>query len=190
MDFVSSPRRTVFEGMAFASPADRMVRIEPAPPVHRLVVRGRAGVAEAAAAALGFPLPTAVCSAAAGADVTALWLSPDEWLVLAPDTRDGTLGPALEQALAAVPHAVVDVSHRNVALTVSGPEAATILAHGCPLDLALAAFPVGMCTRTIVGKTEVVLWRTAPDAFRLEVWRSYAPYLVAFLNEARKEFEI
>lgn len=50
----------------------------------------------------------------------------------------------------------------------------------------VSAFPVGMCTRTLLGKAEIVLWRTAPEVFRIEVWRSFAAYLSAFLEEAAR----
>ena len=71
-----------------------------------------------------------------------------------------------------------------MALEVTGPDAALLLAAGCALDLGPGAFPVGMCTRTMLAKAEIVLWRTGPEAFRIEVWRSFAPYLCAFLSEA------
>ena len=51
-------------------------------------------------------------------------------------------------------------------------------------DLAARTFPVNMCTRTMLGKAEVVLWRTATQRFRIEVWRSFAAYVSAFLAEA------
>jgi heterotetrameric sarcosine oxidase gamma subunit len=35
-----------------------------------------------------------------------------------------------------------------------------------------------------LGKTEIVLWRRAQASFHLEVWRSFAAYLAAFLEEA------
>lgn len=178
------------DGRAFASPAARHVAIEPVAPCLRLAVRGRPGTAEAAAAALGMPLPTAVCGTVTAGDIAALWLSPDEWLVIAPAARADTLAPALEAALAAVPHAVVDVSHRNTALVVAGPRAAFVLNHGCPRDLSLAAFPVGTASRTLLGKAEIVLWRTAEETFHIEVWRSFAPYVADFLDEARREFEV
>jgi sarcosine oxidase subunit gamma len=63
------------------------------------------------------------------------------------------------------------------------------LSAGCPLDLDLAAFPIGACTRTVLGKTEIVLWRRAQDSFHLEVWRSFATYLTAFLSEAIRGLE-
>ncbi len=60
------------------------------------------------------------------------------------------------------------------------------LSAGCPLDLRVSAFPVGMATRTIFDKAEIVLWRREERAFRVEVWRSFAAYLVAALTEAAR----
>lgn len=185
---VPTKRVSAFAGRSFTSTADAHVRIQEAPPAARLAVRGRDGVAAAASAALGFPLPTEVCRAASAEGRTALWLSPDEWLVIAPERELESLKSGLDQALASIPHAVVDVSHRNVALVVDGPKAAFILNHGCPLDLDPAAFPVGRCTRTLLGKAEIVLWRTAETTFRVECWRSFGPYVADFLEEARTEF--
>ena len=80
---------------------------------------------------------------------------------------------------ALIPHALIDISDRQSALTVSGPLAADVLNTGCPLDLDIHAFPVGMCTRTLMAKAEVILWRTTPDTFRMECQRSFADYLAA-----------
>ena len=63
-----------------------------------------------------------------------------------------------------------------------------MLNAGCPLDLDLAEFPVGMCTRTVFAKADIVLWRTRADAFHLEVWRSFAGYVAGLLAEIATEF--
>jgi sarcosine oxidase subunit gamma len=44
-----------------------------------------------------------------------------------------------------------------------------------------------MCTRTLFEKSEMVLWRTAPDSFHIEVWRSFAPYVTGLLAEVARE---
>jgi sarcosine oxidase subunit gamma len=62
-----------------------------------------------------------------------------------------------------------------------------LLNAGCPLDLDLAAFPVGMCTRTVLAKAEIVLWRTSAEVFHVEVWRSFASYVTEYLAEAARE---
>jgi sarcosine oxidase subunit gamma len=55
------------------------------------------------------------------------------------------------------------------------------------LDLDAAAFPVGMATRTLFAKTEIVLWRRESMRFHIEVWRSFAGYLHGLLGEAVRE---
>jgi sarcosine oxidase subunit gamma len=44
-----------------------------------------------------------------------------------------------------------------------------------------------MCTRTVFEKAEIVLWRTETFVFRIEVWRSFVPYVHALLTEAARE---
>ena len=107
-------------------------------------------------------------------DIATLWLGPGEWLLLAPaDWRPPRITAAM-----------VDISHRHVAIQIAGPDAADAINAFCALDLHPSAFPVGMCTRTVFAKTEIVLWRTGADTFRIEVARSYAPYLRACLDAA------
>ena len=86
--------------------------------------------------------------------------------------------------MAGLPHALVDVSHRQVGIAVAGAKAAAALNAGCPLDLDAATFPPGTCTRTVLAKAEIVLWRTAPTAFRVEAWRSFAEYVWELLATA------
>ena len=62
-----------------------------------------------------------------------------------------------------------------------------LLNAGCPLDLDSTAFPIGMCTRTVLAKAEIVLWRTGQDVFHVEVWRSFADYVSSFLAEVARE---
>jgi sarcosine oxidase subunit gamma len=44
-----------------------------------------------------------------------------------------------------------------------------------------------MCTRTVFAKAELVLWRTAPETFRLEVARSFVRYVVDMLSEIARD---
>jgi sarcosine oxidase subunit gamma len=158
------------------------------PDAAKFIFRGRQEAVLAAGRAFGAALPETACRSAIGGERTALWLGPDEWLLIAPRQEEDEIAQTFAAALAGVPHALVAVSHRNCGVEIAGEQAATVLNGGCPLDLDLGAFPVGMCTRTILGKAEIVLWRTAVDTFRIEVWRSFASYVWNFLEEARSEF--
>ena len=147
---------------------------------------------ELAAAALrvGSQLPLAVvpCRSAVQGDWSALWLGPDEQLLIGPATMSSNLAAAAGEALSGLPHSLVDVSHRHSALEISGPHAVDLLNAGCPLDLDSDQFPVGACTRTILAKSEIVLWRRANELFHVEVGRSFVGYLSGFLAAAEKEF--
>jgi len=160
--------------------------LRPLPPAARHILRGGPRVRLIAENTLRVPVPASACRAGVQGERAALWLGPDEWLLISSEPAGDETAAALGAALAQLPHSLVDVSHRQVALELSGPRAEALLAAGCPLDVHINAFPVGMCTRTVLGKTEVVLWRTAAQVFRIEVWRSFAGYLAAFIEEAAR----
>ncbi len=153
-------------------------------PAARFVLRGDAAVMQAAGTIIG-ALPSAVaCRAVSGQDWSALWQGPDEQLLLGAVKWQAGFEAALETALRDMPHSLVDISHRQVGIELTGPHAASLLNAACPLDLDLPAFPVSMVTRTVFAKTEITLWRKAPGHFHIEVWRSYADYLIGLLNVA------
>jgi sarcosine oxidase subunit gamma len=156
------------------------------PPAARFILQGDAAARTAAGRAFGVALPEDACRAHAQGDRAALWLGPDEQLLLAPAGDAERLALELGAALAAVPHSLVEVSQRQIALSVSGPQAAERLESGCPLDLDAAAFPAGMCTRTLLAKAEVVLWRRSAEEYHLEVQRSFSGYVLEWLREAQR----
>ncbi|ODT25605.1 MAG: hypothetical protein ABS54_08530 [Hyphomicrobium sp. SCN 65-11] len=173
-------RRSVLDGWALPSRAG-LASLTDAGTAARFVYRG---APELVGDAFGVSLPTVPLRAHVQGGQAALWLGPDEWLLLSAGADGSTLAVALSNALNGKPAALVDISHRQVGLIVSGSSVEALLNAGCSLDLDMTAFPVGMCTRTLLAKAEIVLWRTAGDTFRIEVARSFASYVVAFLDEA------
>ncbi len=166
--------------------ADTAMHLTDLPPCTRLILRGRPTAIEAATAALGFALPVQPCRAVSAGDRSALWLGPDEWLILA--AVSDPIGADLTEALKGHAHSLVESSHRQCGIELSGDAAADVLNAGCPLDFDAAAFPVGMCTRTVFAKSEIVLWRIGAEAFRLEVARSFAAYVRGLLREAARDY--
>jgi sarcosine oxidase, subunit gamma len=157
------------------------------PPAARFSLRGAQPVMQAAGAALGLNISDRACRSSDNGRCAALWLGPDEQLVLASVADGADVARQLHAALGALPHSLVDVSQRQVAVEIRGPWAPALLNAGCPLDLHISSFPIGMCTRTLLGKADIVLWRTSATAFHVEVWRSFADYTVRFLSEASRE---
>ncbi|CCF20483.1 Sarcosine oxidase gamma subunit protein [Pseudorhizobium banfieldiae] len=162
------------------------VRLTPAQPGERISLRARAEDVTALSQALGLDLPTRPKTSASANGRTALWLGPDEWLVIG-EAGSGLMRAAQELG---VLHSAADVSHRNTAILVEGPGAAAAINAGCPQDLSLKSFPVGACTRTIFGKAEIVLLRTSEESFRVEVWRSFSDYAFGLLAEGAGDASI
>jgi sarcosine oxidase, subunit gamma len=152
-------------------------------PAERISLRAPAASVAPLSQALGVDLPVKPKTSATAANRSALWLGPDEWLVIDRAGRDPLADLAGVEAL----HSAVGISHRNVALSVTGADAEAALSAGCPQDLSRGAFPVDACSRTVLGKVEIVLWRTGEDAFRVECWRSFADYVFTFLTEAARD---
>lgn len=129
--------------------------------------------------ALGVRLPTVPNTTDVAGALSALWLGPDEWLIVA---DRGTLDEAaVRAALGDRPGSVVDVSAQRVGIVVADRE---LLAHGCALDLHPSVFPAGRCAQTLVAQVQVVLWHRLDGEFHLLARLSYVDHLVAWLRDA------
>lgn len=175
----SVDRRPVLAGR---SASINGVALAEMPSAERVSLRAPAASVASLSRALGVTLPQKPKTSAAKGERVALWLGPDEWMVLDADGSDILGDCAKAKAL----HSAVGISHRNIAISVSGAKAAATVNSGCPQDLSLEAFPVGACSRTVLGKSEILLYRTAVDGFRVECWRSFADYIFTHLYEGAR----
>jgi sarcosine oxidase subunit gamma len=140
------------------------------------------------ASVLDCELPLAANTWNAGGEYSALWLGPDEWLVVAPDGHNDALCADLRLALAGVHHSVTDLSANRTIIEISGTDARFVLAKGCPLDLHGSAFKPRQCAQTLLAKSQMILQcvDTRP-VFRVFVRISFAPYLAEWLLDAAAE---
>lgn len=153
-------------------------------------------------ALLGACLPQRVGATARltvpGGNLTALWLSPDEFLLVgdeaAADVTAGPTGAEVEAFLArtveGTPAAVVDLSANRTTLEISGSSARRVLEKGCPLDLHPTVFTVGTAVNTTLGKVSVILHRTAEDTYRVYPRSSFADHTGRWLIDAAVEFRV
>ena len=148
------------------------VTISLAPPMARYSLRARQP--QVLETLLQRTLPATI-GATAG-DIACL--GPDEWLLRAPAGTSVPSGDGL-------PVAIVDISERAICLVIEGPRAAEVVMTGCPLDLSL--FAVGRATRTIFETVEIIIVRRADERFEVEVWRSFAPWLLTALQTAASQ---
>ncbi len=164
--------------------AGNKVLIQPEPARTRISLRTNPDAIEQVNKIIGIDLPTSPKTSTLSDTRSALWLGPDEWILI--DNLESNLSDTLVQ-LENAPCSAVDISHRNTAITLTGASAANVINSGCPQDLSANSFPVGACSRTILGKSEIILLRTAENVFHLECWRSFSEYVWKFLVDSAKK---
>ena len=109
---------------------------------------------------LGFPAPNQVSSKGAARLV---WTGRDQAFLIgaAPQGLDGLA-------------ALTDQSDGWAALRLDGPGVGDVLARLYPLDMRVAAFPVGRVARAPLNHMSSILMRPGPDSFEILVFRSMA----------------
>jgi len=114
----------------------------------------------------------------------ALWLGPDEWLILGTPEAAEEIVAELEAAFADVHRSVIDVSANRVAIELTAPGRFDLLAHVCPLDLDPRVWAAGMCAQTLLGRAQVIL-QERTDTTGILVRPSFAGYVVDLLLAVR-----
>jgi sarcosine oxidase, subunit gamma len=141
--------------------------------------------------ALGFLLPTDPNTAASAGGRSALWLGPDEWLIVGGEGEESLLSRVLHTALGDNFGSVVDVSANRTVVELSGPAARDVLAHGCPVDLHPRQFGTGRCAQTLLAKAQVIIHQVNDGpTFHLYVRTSFAWYLAEWLLDATTEYRL
>jgi sarcosine oxidase subunit gamma len=127
-----------------------------------------------------YPLPIEPNMAVDDGRRAALWLGPDEWLILGPPGAATEIVAELDAAFAHVDRSVVDVSANRVAIELTGAGRFELLAHVCPLDLDQRVWTTGRCAQTLLGRAQVVL-QERTDTTGILVRPSFADYVVDLL---------
>lgn len=168
---------------------DRAVQLVEIPFLTMVSVRidpdstGARGLGEA----LGAPLPRRVGETSQTGGHTALWLSPDEWLVVSESDAE-VLVDRLRAAAGDTPAQVLDLSANRTVIEVTGPGARSVLEKGCPADLHPRAFTNGTAILTSLARVPVLLWKLDADRFRVLPRASLAQYVAVWLLDAVREF--
>lgn len=132
---------------------------------------------------LGLALPVQP-NHAAGTETRALWMGPDEWMLVEPK-----VAPAdLDAAPGAAAVLVVQVGDGRYALDVEGPRARDFLSKAVSIDLHPREFPVDRLAMTLFAQIPVVIDHVAADRFRLWFDVSLRDYVRKWCEEALVEF--
>lgn len=177
---------------ALSSPEVRAqagVRVAEWPNIACIVLRGRADDGDflrAVQAACGVTLPTQPGTTATTANTVALWISPDEWWLLAPRVARDGLVIALRQATAGLHAQVADNSGGLACLHLAGPQHVTLLRHLSPYDF--ETLGIGCCVSTVVPRAGVTVLRGDDQGVLLLFRRSFADWIWRLVERSARPY--
>jgi sarcosine oxidase subunit gamma len=135
------------------------------------------------------PLPVEPNTAIDDGHRAALWLGPDEWLILGRPGDERAIIEELQAALRGAHLSVVDVSANRVAIELTGADRLELLSFVCSLDLEPPAWHAGRCAQTLVGRAQAILQEREATTGIL-VRPSFADYVVDLLLAARDAMDV
>ena len=137
----------------------------------------------AAASALGVPLPTVPRTSATSGDTTVLWMSTDQWLVVAPRPSGADLLARLREALGGTFSFACDVSDARAILRVTGEGVREVLMKGTSVDMTAAEIVPGWVRRILFGEVAALCHMRAgtPETFDVYAFRSNADHVWEWL---------
>jgi len=177
---------------------DRMIGLCERPYLSMTALRGQSSDSAFTGAIekmLKISLPEKPCSSTGDADgLHALWLGPDEWLIVAPANRTNQVDE-LTMACADLHATAVDVGESRTTLRLSGRAAPELLAKGCSIDLHPRKFTTGRVVATLLAQAHVIIHQIADmplngATYDLYVHRSFAEYVWIWLQDAAREYTV
>ncbi len=131
--------------------------------------------------------PPSVPNTAAGDRVRAIWIGPDEWLIVGATAAIPMIEAAAVDAAAV---SCVSVGDGRCLIDVMGANAAELIAKAVPIDLHPRAFPANSSAMTLFAQVNVIIdRRPGLDGFRLIFDVSFRGYLQRWFYDAVVEFE-
>jgi len=175
---------------ASQGPAQGNVIFRELPLLGHLTLRGsqsNTSFMQGCASVLGTPLPITPLSMVTHHDVSIRWISPDEWLVILPNSQ----AFAVEQSLRACitgHYSIVNVSGGQTLIELSGPDAVNVLKKSMSLDVHPSVFPVGKVASSLFAKTTAILSHTDENCYQLVIRRSFSDYIWLWIQAASQEY--
>jgi len=127
---------------------------------------------------LGFALPTTPRQSSSKQDITALWLSPDQWLITCSRDKAAEIAEKLHDALEGIHSLAVDVSDARSIIRLEGDGAKVVVMKGAPVDLTTSDYEEGYVRRLRFAEMAALIHvvSDSPETIDLYVFRSYGQY--------------
>ncbi len=165
------------------------VTVSALPISGKLVLRAEGdAIAKAVKKALKLELPKGVTEHTRADGVEAMWMGPDETLLVCEIDQLAAHQAAIAKAAAKLHHSLVDVSDYYISMQIQGVKAREVLAKHVPADMHSSAFADGTAIRTRFAKATAVLVARGDDTFELMVRWSFAQYAAELLRVSCLEY--
>mgnify|MGYP000554017552 FL=1 len=160
-------------------------------PVMKLIIRGKKReFLSAIGKSLNLLLPTEANTSSSSEKLTALWLSPDEWLVYSneisnPDNNNYQTENLLNKNISKVSlGAVTDVTDQFVLINIKGDKIFDLFETGSPFNFNDFRRKKGSTTQTILAKIDVIIHNQNQNEVNLFVRRSFSQHLFSWMNDS------
>ncbi len=133
---------------------------------------------------LSIVLPAESNTSATIKNISALWLSPDEWMVYGKDI-DKNLNLSLESEISKLNlGSVTDVSDQWVLINLSGKNVFKVLSKGSPFDFNKFKKTKNVVVQTLLNHVDVILHHNDTNNVDLFVRKSFSEHLWLWINDS------
>ena len=139
---------------------------------------------------LNMILPTEANTSTTSDKLTAIWLSPDEWMIVSnelvnKDNDKYELNEILFNSISKTNlGAVIDVTDQFVQLELKGKNIYEIFSAGCPFNFNEFKEKKGSTTQTVLNHIDVILHHKEENVVNLFVRRSFAEHLWSWIEDS------
>ena len=159
--------------------------------IMKLIIRGKKrNFISAVGKSLNIFLPAESNTSTRSEKLTALWLSPDEWMIFSNDVvKENTNSYDTENLLnnnisKLNLGAVVDVTDQFVRINLKGDKIYNLFQTGSPFNFNDFQDKIGSVTQTILAKIDVIIHNQNKNEVNLFVRRSFSEHLFSWINDS------
>ena len=160
-------------------------------PVMKLIVRGKKReFLSAIGKSLNLLLPTEANTSTRSEKLTALWLSPDEWIIFSnkisdTDNNNYEIENLLTKNITKTNlGAITDVTDQFVLINLKGDKIFDLFQTGSPFNFNNFRNKKGSVIQTILAKIDVIIHNENQNEINLFVRRSFSHHLFSWMNDS------
>ena len=160
-------------------------------PIMKLIIRGKKReFISAIGKSLNILLPTEANTSTQSDRLSALWLSPDEWMIFSNELNDKNTNDYETEKLLSNNisklnlGAVTDVTDQFVMINLRGNKIYELFQTGSPFNFNDFQNKKGAVTQTILNKIDIIVHNQDKNAVNLFVRRSFSQHLFSWMNDA------